>query len=115
MAQRVAILERSHGIQITTALLKRFYTEHKIKRRLGYEVYKACLANHKVVERREFSVVMASIVARRKPLIYVDETVFSSWATRQKSSWSLVDKPNYHLLTNDKWKTTVYGAIGNCL
>ena len=66
-------------------------------------------------QRRQFALILATIIATNKPLIYVDETSFHPQMIKSKS-WSTRDFPNQHLIqTNFGVRITVFGAIGNCL
>ena len=59
--------------------------------------------------------ILASIIATNKPLIYVDETSFQLQMIKSKS-WSAREFPNQNLIqTNFDIQITVFGAIGNCL
>ena len=67
-------------------------------------------------KRRDFAVLLGNILLQKKPLIYIDETAFQTWSTKQKS-WSVRDKPNEHALNTQRHAVTVFGAIAskNCL
>ena len=65
--------------------------------------------------RKTFALVLGTLVALRKPLIYIDETSFRAQAPPLPRSWSLRDKHNKHSVATLGWSVTVYGAIGDCL
>ena len=75
------------GVSITYQSLSKFYREHGIKLRAADQCYKSGLASKYVQQRRDFALVLGRLVARGAPLIYVDESTFTSWMNKSKS-WS---------------------------
>lgn len=71
-------------------------------------------SNQIKLERQKFAKIIANLISRRKPLIYVDETTFNSWSIKDKS-WSISKEQVLHARNNKRLSTTVYGAIGDCL
>ena len=66
------------GVRISPTHLRRFYREHGVKYQTGKTCFKAALTFRDDLEarRRTFALLLANIVAQRKPIIYVDETSF---------------------------------------
>ena len=114
LLQRVQIIEQTYHVSITQQMLGLFYRSRNVRHRNCNEVYRQGLSNNYVEQRKDFAQLLGNIVAKQKPLIYMDESAFTTWMM-QKSSWSLPDKPNYHVRNNKRHAVTVFGAIGNCL
>ena len=88
----LSLKQRCHALQLTGVSisyqsLSKFYREHGIKLRAADQCYKSGLASKYVQQRRDFALVLGRLVARGAPLIYVDESTFTSWMNKSKS-WS---------------------------
>ena len=114
LTQRTQVLLRSHNVKITRQTLSKFYRSHNIKLRAADQCYKNGLALKYVQQRMDFAVLLGRLIARDASIIYVDESTFHSWMNQSKS-WSKAGVRNVHAINNQRYCTTVYGAIGFCL
>ena len=58
--------------------------------------------------------ILGNLIVRDRPLIYFDETSFHSQRNAKKS-WARRGIINEHVIDDNQFRITVYGAIGNCL
>ena len=101
---------------MSTTQLAKLYRHHLIKYRAAKQVYRYSITNAARLERqrKEFAEVLGNLITRRSPLIYMDETTFTSWSIKKKS-WSTRLDINQHPIDDKRFTVTVYGAIGSCL
>ena len=62
----------------------------------------------------EFAIFIANAINLSKPLIYMDESSFNTWSTKQQS-WSGPRQRNEHVRPKNYYSVTVYAAIAGCL
>ena len=114
--ERVDMIERVWQFKMSTTQLAKLYRHHLIKYRAAKQVYRYSITNAARLERqrKEFAEVLGNLITRRSPLIYMDETTFTSWSIKKKS-WSTRLDINQHPIDDKRFTVTVYGAIGSCL
>ena len=61
-------------------------------------------------ERDRFAMKLNTIIKDGRPVIYVDETTFNSWIVSDKS-WSHAETPVYQIISDQRYSTSVIGAI----
>jgi hypothetical protein len=110
------MVEERFGIKMNFTRLRLFYLSNGVKLRTAKTVYRTAIENASKLHplRLEFARLIANFKADNYPVIYVDETTFSTWET-QKRSWSHKDHVNVHVRNNAQFRCTVYGAIGACM
>ena len=114
--ERVAIIQRVWDFKMSTTQLEKVYKHHGIKHRAAKQVYRYSITNADRLEgqRKEMAEVLGNLISRRTPVIYMDETAFTTWSIKKKS-WSTRRDVNKHHINDQRMAVTVYGAIGSCL
>ena len=115
--ERVATIERTWDVKMSHDTLWKFYVENRVAYRTGKAVFRAAMAQYPVLQRKRkaFSNLLANLILQDWPLVWMDETSFTSQSYKAKS-WSSRDKPPlFHQRNNKRHSVTVYGAFGNCL
>ena len=76
LRQRVRKLDVEYGIKTSPAGLLTFYRRNKISYKKAPQVTKRELINYDrlSVERREYARILASLIYRKMPIVYMDET-----------------------------------------
>ena len=103
-------------MKISVTTLRRFYQHHSVRFRTARQAYKIAMNKREEldVERKEFALLLANILAKELPLIYVDETTFNNQTVPRKA-WTIGKVPVLHGILTTRRSATVYGAIGTCL
>ena len=82
LAERVQIMQKVWGerVKISVTTLRKFYQNHNVRFRTARQAYKLAMNKREELdaERKEFAKLLANIIAKELPLIYVDETTFNN-------------------------------------
>ena len=65
-------------------------------------------------ERTAYAQVLASVLARKKPVIYMDETTMNTFCRKNKS-WGYGDQPIEVVINAKRLSLTLFAAIGHAL
>ena len=67
-------------VKISVTTLRRFYKHHNVRFRTARQAYKIAMNRREELDtqRKEFAKLLANIIAKELPLIYVDETTFNN-------------------------------------
>ena len=118
LTKRVALLKKRYGITVKTGKLRYFYKKHKVKWvNTLYKLYgEDATPELKRREREDFASELEKIIDCGAPLIYLDETTFTSWMHSRKA-WAPAGHPLKVTMTKKHGSNfTLIGALSaNCL
>lgn len=114
--ERKQLLFNQWGLNISHQTLWEFYKHNDVKFSTGTAIYRKEKTRSAEIKgkRIAFAQLIANLMKQNKPVIFQDETTFTSWMLKAKS-WSPAGDPIQHPRNSKRFACTVYGAIGNCL
>ena len=114
--ERVELIARMWDIRTTGKTLAKFYRENDIRFKSTKQAYKRAIENRDELEeeRREFAVTLGNVLHQNRPIIYLDESSFINQAILPRS-WAGAGRHQQYPIDSERFSTTVFGAIGNCL
>lgn len=116
LKERVELIRKKFDIKASSFCLRDFYIRHKVGHRRIITVKNRAMQNKSTLDKQrfEFAIKLQEILKSGRPTLYVDETTYSCWSVSDKA-WSFADNPVYQTLCDQRYSTSVIGAIGTCL
>lgn len=116
LLERAQLVRNTWELDISHQTLWLFYRQNNVKFKTGISVYRKERTRSAEIrgKRIVFAQLLANLIRQGSPIIYTDETTYTTWMLKAKS-WSMEGRPILHARNNLRKAVTVYGAIGNCL
>ena len=87
LVDRVVLIKKHWGVSVSCQTLWQFYLQNGIRYKTGKAVYRTEVARSREMKscRLVFSRLIANLIIKGSPMIYMDETTFNTWQFKSRN------------------------------